>query len=141
MDNATNKPLYRAVLNDARRTFKRFPSMYASMWIQKEYKKRGGEYLTPKTKAKDRTGGKRWLDEKWVQILPYLKGQEVKCGSDNKDSKACRPLVRKSKDTPPTLPELIKEFGETKVKHLATKKNKDMEGRLNWKKGIFTPSS
>jgi len=37
-----NKSLYNKVLNEARSKFKRFPSLYASSWISREYQSRGG---------------------------------------------------------------------------------------------------
>jgi hypothetical protein len=68
MDKAINKDLYLEVKEDAKKKFKRFPSAYASMWIQKEYQKRGGEY---KDKKKS-NNLKRWREEQWIQILPLL---------------------------------------------------------------------
>jgi len=43
-----NKPadlkLYTRVKSEAKKKFRVFPSAYASAWIVKEYKKRGGKY-------------------------------------------------------------------------------------------------
>ena len=43
-----NKPadlkLYAKVKSEAKKKFRVFPSAYASAWIVKEYKKRGGKY-------------------------------------------------------------------------------------------------
>lgn len=39
-----NQELYKRVKNEAKKKFDRFPSAYASSWIVKEYKKRGGKY-------------------------------------------------------------------------------------------------
>ena len=43
-DNVVNKVLYAAVKAAAKRKFKVFPSAYASAWLVREYKKRGGKY-------------------------------------------------------------------------------------------------
>jgi hypothetical protein len=39
-----NKALYNRIKAEARKKFKAFPSAYASAWIVREYKKRGGTY-------------------------------------------------------------------------------------------------
>jgi len=135
-DNIINKILYKKVKKDAKQKFKRFPSLYASSWITSEYIKRGGKYNNNKT-----SGQKQWYKEKWIQIMPYLeKNKIIKCGDDNKDTKACRPLIRVNKSTPPTIGEIVKKYGNKKVLILAKKKNNDMKGRLNWKNCTFTPS-
>lgn len=133
-----NQKLYNSVLNDAKKKFKRFPSLYASAWISKTYQEKGGKYLTPKNyKSKQQ----QWFDEKWIQIIPYIKyGKKITCGADNKDTKACRPLIRINNTTPPTMSEIIKKYGKEKVLKLALQKNKDMKGRLNWKTGEFKSS-
>mgnify|MGYP007059459371 FL=1 len=43
-DNVANKALYASVKAAAKRKFKVFPSAYASAWLVREYKKRGGGY-------------------------------------------------------------------------------------------------
>lgn len=40
----TNPALYRRVKAEAKRKFDVFPSAYASAWVVREYKKRGGKY-------------------------------------------------------------------------------------------------
>jgi len=40
----TNKVLYNKVKAEAKRKFDVWPSAYASGWLTKEYKKRGGKY-------------------------------------------------------------------------------------------------
>jgi hypothetical protein len=44
----TDKALYSRVKAEARRRFKKFPSAYASGWLVREYKRRGGKYRTAK---------------------------------------------------------------------------------------------
>lgn len=40
----TNQALYSRVKSEAKSKFDRYPSAYASSWIVREYKKRGGKY-------------------------------------------------------------------------------------------------
>jgi len=40
----TNKKLYSRVKSEAKRKFRVFPSAYASGWLVKTYKARGGKY-------------------------------------------------------------------------------------------------
>ena len=40
----TNKKLYASVKAAAQKKFKVWPSAYASSWLVKEYKRRGGKY-------------------------------------------------------------------------------------------------
>ena len=82
----------------AKRKFKIFPSAYASAWIVKEYKKRGGTY---KGKKSGKTGVARWMKEKWTTQ------DGSPCGSAKfKGVKKCRPTVRVSSKTPVTWKEL-----------------------------------
>lgn len=132
--------LYEKVKTEAKKKFKRYPSIYASSWITREYVKRGGKYNISKSKN-ETTGQKRWFKEKWVQIVPYItQGKIIECGAKNKDPKACRPLKRVTKETPITMNEIIRKHGKEKVLKLARKKNRDMKGRLSWKTGTFTSS-
>ena len=126
-DNIINKKLYSKIKSEAMERFDRYPSAYASMWISKEYKKRGGKYKN----KKNNKGTTRWLDEKWIQVIPYLNNIIIDCGKgDNK--KACRPLKRITDKTPITIEEVIKKCGKKKVKQLANKKKNDMNNRINW---------
>jgi hypothetical protein len=135
MDNAKNKKLYKDVVKDAKIKFKTWPSAYASMWVQKTYMKRGGEYF------KKDTGLKDWSRERWVQVLPLLKdGKIIVCGDSNKVTKSCRPIVRVNKDTPITIQELLELHSVEDIIAAAEKKNKDMDGRLMWKELKFISS-
>lgn len=138
MPEPVNKKLYDRVKDDAKKKFERYPSIYASSWIVREYKKRGGSY---KGAADTKSGLNLWYREQWVQVQPYLsRGAKIQCGSDNKDGKACRPLRRRSSKTPITIGELLKIHSAEKLLRLAAKKEKDMNGRVNWKAGRFTQS-
>ena len=44
MATPKNKALYNRVKSEAKRKFKTWPSAYASAWLVKTYKKRGGKY-------------------------------------------------------------------------------------------------
>ena len=44
MATPKNKALYNRVKSEAKRKFKTQPSAYASAWLVKTYKKRGGKY-------------------------------------------------------------------------------------------------
>lgn len=139
MDNIVNKKLYKIAYDDAKLKFKRFPSAYASMYIQKKYQQLGGTYKNKKPSKNSTT--QRWLKEKWVQVIPYLtNGQKIVCGADNKDTKVCRPLIRINKQTPITLPELLKLHSKSELLKLARKKNRDMKGRVYWKTLKYIPS-
>ena len=134
MENAINKTLYKKVVKDAKTRFDVWPSAYASMWVQKEYQKLGGTY------SKKDTGLKDWRQSKWIQVLPLLQdGKIIECGSDNKETKACRPIIR-SADTSITIQELLELYSVEDIIKLAKKKNTDMNGRVDWKNLKFTPS-
>ena len=128
MDNAIDKQLYKVVVKEAKKKFEKWPSAYASMWVQKRYQELGGEY------TKKGVGLKNWRREHWIQVLPLLKdGKVVACGDDNKETKACRPTVRVNKDTPITLQELLELHSVDDIIKAAEKKNANMSKRLNWK--------
>jgi hypothetical protein len=136
MDKAADKKLYRDVVEEAKETFDTWPSAYASMWVQKEYQRRGGEYL-----SKSDGSLQKWRREHWLQLVPFLKeGKIVACGENNKESKACRPTVRVDESTPITLSELLELHSVDAIIKAAEKKNRDMEGRLYWKQLRFIPS-
>ena len=98
-ENVPAKPaLYSRGKAEAKRKFKIFPSAYASAYIVREYKKRGGTYTGKKSKRK---GIARWMREKWTTQ------DGAPCGSKKfKGVKKCRPTVRISKETPVTWQEL-----------------------------------
>ena len=141
-DNVKDPDLYREAKKIADETYRRH-SAWKSMFIVKTYKNLGGEYSgTKKDKSKtERT--KIWRDEEWIQILPYLKDKtKLTCGKrPDKKPNACRPMRRvKGYEDNITIGEIIKKFGKKKVKELTEQKLKDMDGRLDWKRGVFKPS-
>mgnify|MGYP001273970425 FL=1 len=138
MSKQKNKKMYNKVKEEAKKKFKRFPSLYASAWIQKEYKKQGGKYSGKKP---NKTNVGKWFKEEWIQVIPYVKdNKKIVCGDKNKMNKACRPLKKIDSKTPLTIKEIVKLHGKKKVIELANKKNKDMDGRLLWKSGTFKNS-
>ena len=57
MPRPLNITLYNKVKNEAKRKFDVWPSAYASSWLVREYKKRGGKYTSgpnPSKKSKSR---------------------------------------------------------------------------------------
>lgn len=124
--------LYQEVVRAASRKFKEKTSAYRSMWIAGEYKRRGGKYA-PGSRTSNL---KKWRQEVWVQVEPFLlnKKMTLACGK-GAHNKACRPLRRIDKTTPPTLPELLKKHGRKTLLRLARAKAKDMSVRVNWKAG------
>ena len=68
MEKAVDKELYKDMVRIAKKKFDVWPSAYASMWVQKEYQRQGGEYYGKKDTNLD-----NWVKEKWIQILPLLK--------------------------------------------------------------------
>lgn len=129
-ENVLNPKIYQKAKDEADAKYKRPTSAYKSMYISKRYQEMGGKY-----KGKKQSDTARWRKEEWIQVKPYVeKGKKIACGADNKKNKACRPYKKVSKDTPPTIHEVIDKFGKMKVKELANKKEKNMDVRLNWKK-------
>jgi hypothetical protein len=157
MTKPLDPKLYERVKQEAKQTFKRWPSAYGSAWLVREYKRRGGKYAsssdTPTGRAHShvshRTGSAskppqgvgRWMQEEWIQVAPYLRsGKKVACGARKNAHKACRPLKRISSETPATILELVKLHGKKRILELATMKVTDMDGILYWKRGVFNPS-
>ena len=110
---------------------------YRSMYIAKKYKQMGGKYDDDlKKKGKRKTD--LWLDEKWVQVKPFVKeGKKVRCGAGD-GGKACRPLQNvKGGDKTLTMNDIIKKWGKEKVLKLVEQRIENMSGRLDWEKGKF----
>ena len=143
--NVKNPELYKEAFRIADNTYER-PSAYRSMYIVRKYKELGGLYEgDAKSKAKAKEANKQrtdnWRKEEWIQIKPYLKEKKkVPCGAGD-NAKACRPLKEvKSGEDNITMDEVVKKYGRKKVLELTEQKIKDMDGRLDWKRGTFTSS-
>lgn len=124
--------LYASVKAEAKKRFRRWPSAYGSAWLSREYRARGGRY------AGHSPGGvRRWMREEWVQVGPALEGKKIPCGNRSSKGKACRPSKRISPRTPLTVSEVVKRHGTSKVRRLASRKSRDMKGRVDWRRGTF----
>ena len=107
MPTPINKTLYARVKREAIQKFDTWPSAYASAWLVKEYKRRGGKYHGRKPKD---SGLQQWFSEKWVDVCYWPKRRS--CGRP-KASKGyaekypyCRPSKRVNSRTPRTVQEL-----------------------------------
>jgi len=130
-----NKPLdmnlYNKVKNIAKKKFKVWPSAYASGWMVKEYKRRGGSYSGQKSDK----GLQRWFREEWINVCELPK--KVKCGRPNtnlknwkRDYPYCRPIYKITHKTPKT----VSEFSKTHFKKLCKSKRKSPMKILSKKK-------
>lgn len=139
MDKALDKELYKKVKRKADQLYEKH-GLYKSAWIQKEYKRLGGKYKGEKPSKS--TGLQRWLEgEQWIEVEPYLtRGEIVMCGTGGRKGKACRPLKRATSKTPITIKELQKIHSKDELLKLARKKQRNMSGRVMWKRGKFIPS-
>ncbi len=104
-----DEQLYESITAEAKSKFLKWPSIYASSWVVKEYKRRGGCYGNKKP-TRWTPGLKRWVAEMWINTceLPKI----VPCGRDKADVKKypyCRPYYRVTRDTPTTALELSKQ--------------------------------
>ena len=126
-DNVLNPDLYKKAKRKADQTYK-VNSAYKSMFLVSEYKRLGGKY----SGKKENKGVKRWNNEQWIQVLPFIEsGKKVPCGFGS-STKSCRPSKRIDKQTPMTVQELVKKHGKKKLEDLANKKRKNMTKRVNW---------
>jgi hypothetical protein len=98
MPTPKDKKLYKKIKKIADLVYEK-PSAYKSMWIQKMYKKYGGEYEDDGTERKLT----RWMNEQWSDI-------------GNKDYPVYRPTRRISKDTPLTVDEIDEKNLKQQIK-------------------------
>jgi hypothetical protein len=134
-ENVKNKALYKKAKDQADKIYKR-DGLYKSAYIVKAYKEMGGTYTGKKDTSK---GVRRWLEqEQWVNVLNYLRdGSRVPCGEGPK-VEACRPLVRATKDTPISLPELLRIHSKAHLMLIARQKERHPDWRINWERGTIT---
>ena len=77
--NVTNPALYSRVKAEAKRKFDVFPSAYASAWLVRTYKKRGGGYKGAKKAAEGGEMTKRrqsTIIKKYTQLRKFWYFQE-----------------------------------------------------------------
>lgn len=131
MTEPSNKKLYAEVKKKADKIFERH-SLYKSMYIQKEYQNQGGKYKIdkPETIEKAESGTKRWLKEEWIKVSDYLNNKKVPCGQGSFD--ACRPSKRVNKQTPITIQELQKKYGNDYIKKKVNEKLKNPDNYIQW---------
>lgn len=100
--------LYAAVKAEAKRRFHIWPSAYASGWLVRTYKARGGTF------REDTSGPKtfplaRWYAQEWVDACAFVQhGTVVPCARTSAAAQPmpyCRPLRRLSPLTPVTVTE------------------------------------
>lgn len=140
-ENVLDPKKYEEALKMADETYERH-SAYKSMYVAKQYKKLGGEYAKPSKKNPKQKRTETWLEEEWIQIKPFVKDKKtIACGRSDGKPNACRPIrdVKGGEDNE-TIGEIIKKWGKKKVLFLTELKLKDMDGRLDWKRGTFKPS-
>lgn len=131
----TNTKLYNKVKQEAKQKFKVWPSAYASGWLVKEYKRRGGTYSGKKSSSK---GISRWYKEKWINVCKLPK--KVSCGRSKlsatwkKNYPYCRPSKRITSGTPKLASELSKKEIERRCKRKRKSPMKKVMGSRRSKK-------
>ena len=118
----SNSKLYNLIKSEAKRKFNVWPSAYASGWLVKEYKKRGGKYSGKKPSKN--FGLSRWYAEKWVNICTSPRRScgrpSTKIHNWTKKYPYCRPTRRVNKSTPKTVSELSRK----EIKRRCSKKRR-----------------
>ena len=110
----TDPRLYQQVKNEAKARFAVWPSAYASGWLVREYKKRGGRFQEGNHASRTSSSSRpleRWYEEKWVNVCVPSRppcGRSKSTGNAKGDSSYpyCRPSVRVSPQTPITVDQL-----------------------------------
>lgn len=136
--------LYSKIKSEAKSKFTVWPSAYASAWLVKEYKRRGGKYKisrsnnsrSPRKKTND--GLSRWFLEKWVDVcqLPRI----VPCGrkkssmsrkkASDRQYPYCRPLYKINSKSPATA----RSISRNEIIRRCKSKEKDPRKRVYPKK-------
>jgi len=103
--------LYAAVVEEAKARFAVWPSAYASGWVVKTYKARGGRYAGQR--RKESTGLTKWFGESWVDLSrPTTDGGYKPCGRKRSDDPAdypkCRPLREALRMTPDEVADAVR---------------------------------
>jgi hypothetical protein len=92
-----DKDLYEAVVEEAKTRFAVWPSAYASGWVVKTYKARGGRYGGESKGS--RTGLTKWFGESWVDLSrPTADGSYEPCGRKRSDDPADYPKCRPERE-------------------------------------------
>lgn len=116
-----NRYLYNKVKEEAKQRFKRWPSAYASGWVVRTYKQRGGKYSGKKVTS----GIDRWFKEQWVDVCQLPK--VVPCGraksSPNKYP-YCRPMKEVKNAVSGKTPKTVNKFSVSELKKRCKAKRK-----------------
>ena len=126
-----NTKLYNKVKAEAKKKFKVWPSAYASGWLVKEYKRRGGTYSGKKSSSK---GISRWYKEKWINVCKLPK--KVSCGRSKLSAtwKKNYPYCRPSKRITASTPKLASELSKKEIQSRCKRKRKSPMKRITSKR-------
>ena len=127
MSVPVDRELYNKMVERAKLQFPNaYPSLYASAWIERQYRKYGGEWETEGGDLDD------LFREGWVDVVALLKeGKVVRCEGEGS---ACRPTKRINKSTPITLQELLDLHSVKDILKFAEQKRENMELKAFWRK-------
>ena len=125
----TDQAEYNKIVDRIKKLVKRWPSAYASGLVVQEYKKvmaEKGKRAYKNDVPKQKTGLKRWFDEKWIDIRT---GKECGKVHDKNYYPTCRPSIKINKHTPTTANQL----NDKEKHHMIKQKQKAKEKRVNYK--------
>jgi hypothetical protein len=129
-----NSALYNRVKAEAKRKFRVWPSAYASAWLVKKYKRRGGTYKGSKTRSpvsSPRSGLTRWFDEKWINVCKLPK--KVPCGRPKANIKAWKkkyPYCRPSRSITNKSPRTASQLSKAEIKRRCARKKRSPMKRI-----------
>ena len=133
----TNPKLYARVKATAKKKFDVWPSAYASSWLVKEYKRRGGKYSGAKPSKS--TGLTRWFAEKWINVCKLPK--KVSCGrpkTNVRDWKKKYPYCRPSKKITKGTPKVAAELTSAQIRSRCKRKKSHPSKRVLVRKSRLT---
>lgn len=130
----SNIKLYEKTKQEVKNMFKVWPSAYASAYLVKLYKARGGKYIDDKSPINPRKspinrnkGLTRWFDEVWIDVcqLPKI----VRCGRPKSvfhNYPYCRPMKKITNKSPRT----VYELSTTELRRRCKQKRKSPMSRI-----------
>lgn len=127
MPSPVNKKLYEKVKRETKKKFKVWPSAYASAYLVKEYKRRGGKY---RGKRDANVGLEKWFKEKWINVCKLPR--KIPCGRPKtslSDWKKKYPYCRPSKRVG-NSPKLASELSKNEIKRRCSRKRRSPEKRV-----------
>ena len=125
----TQPKLYNRVKAAAKKKFKVWPSAYASSWVVREYKRRGGKYSG--SRPSKSTGLTRWFDEKWINVCKLPK--KVACGrpkTNIRDWKKKYPYCRPSKKVTKGTPKIASKLTAGQIRSRCKRKKSNPRKRV-----------